>query len=264
MSFRQSGTSAEGIAAERRQTERLAAAGDPLAILQVEAWARGATVEPTSGMASVGALFARAVPAAAAVVGAFKRALPKLWAVESKRFDPKRSFDLKRWRGAFRHWADTICQPRPTLGLALVEELYRLAETGKGHAVETMERLGEVVRCSDETVRKFIRQAENAGFLDGWNRTARRTGGKLKNFVLREANVYVPLMPEDDLADARAAAPGSAEATLPNDQGVSIEQRWLGRISRQIKRGERYFVGLFGRSLGLNLTPLRPARSAPA
>lgn len=246
--------SAETIAAHRREVEKLAAAGDPLAIATLDGWARTAAAEPTSGMASVASF----IPKAAGIaIGAFKRALPKLWAIESDRFDPRRKFDLEAWRLAFRRSRENRV-PAAIYGKAVVEVLYDHAQTGTGLAVVTMARIAEVANCCIDTVRKVIRQGEADGFIDSWNRTERPTKGPLKGFVIRAANAYVPIMPEHDYADAVAAAEGSAEAVLPDDGTVSRAQAWLGRVARQIKRGEQLFR-LAGRKLGLNLTPLRTA-----
>jgi hypothetical protein len=200
--------------------------------------------------------------AARYVARAFRRTLPKIWASESDRFDPRRrTFDLDLWRKGWLRAAREGLGNRVTypFAAAVIEVLYDLARTGKGYAVETMERIGEVAGCCADTVRKVVRDGETDGFLDSYNRTERPTKGKLKGMVIRGANQYIPIMPADDLADARAAAPDSAEAILPSET-VSPEQAWLGRVARQIKRGERLFR-LAGRRLGLNLTPLR---SAPA
>lgn len=263
-----------GLGDPRGGDSQVKAALDDLQLAQamLDAEQKVVTPQPTSSLASIGAL----LPPAAVLVGvqlgaqATRRVLPKLWASETRRFDPRRPIDLKAWWKGFLSWAGGN-RPRGSVSYhyarPIIDALYELAsggpeQGGKGSACETMDRIAEVARCCIETFRKFIRAAEAAGWVDSYNRTERPTKGRLKGQVIRAANVYIVLMPEEDLAAARAAQPGTAEAIMPDDETVPFAQRWLGRLARQLKRGEQMFRGLAGRTLGLNLTPLRnPAPS---
>lgn len=220
-----------------------------LALAQVEAEARGGTPEPTSGPHGI------PLPAIVAVATGEKRVHPKMWVVESRRFIG-RAFEMYRWvqgaeREAKKRGPGDVSFPYRCRVIKVLGEMMR---EGKSRAEMTYILVGAMAGMSRETARKVIRWLEDICYLDTWNRTDRRDED---NLVLRVANGYFPITPEEDAMQAKAASPGSAEAIVAGD-GVSVEAVWMGRLARQIARATRWFK-LAGRPLGLNLNPLRPA-----
>jgi hypothetical protein len=236
----------KSIEAERRQTRALAAAGDPLARAQVEAWARAERNEGSAAnMASVAAM----LPAAARVAVGAKRGVinPKIWAEDVRRWRPGK-FVSNVWRSAARLVARARAKGDvlQTTIWGVCDLLERESRKARGKAEITLARIADLTGCCLETARKVVRYLENAELIDTFNVLSRKDGK-----VLRDANMYLLRMPAD--------GPAIAPDILQSPQGV------FARLNETLSRWAANF-NLIQRDWGLNATPLSgvdPRRRPP-
>lgn len=259
-----------------RQTDaaRLARA-DPAKLsthdrMKLREYQREGLTDPDSGAPARG--IGDVLPKLAKIAaGPFRRERPKLWAIEARRCTVK-TFSYFDWLSAAERAAKraaetpdgcTVTVPFRLSIIRVFADAFREWKgciKPEGTGVGTHKWFAARAGTNRETVRQLIIWLESIGLIDVWNRTDRPTEGRLKGLVVRIANLYLPLLPNDDRAPAPAtAAPepvaGPGPATL-----AQACMAHAAHVARQIDRGTRVFR-LFGRKLGLNLSPLRPMLS---
>jgi hypothetical protein len=235
------------LADARRDLDRRAALPegiDPDVLLRQVATAAEARADEKLG--STGTAISRVLPAFVRAAIGLGVSNPKLWEADVKPL-PSRKVDREAWFARVRQAA----RVRES-GDVLQPTLVRLAEVvwwsvhkdGVGFARQTLEQLGKLTGCCQETARKGIRFLERHGLLDTFNILSRRHG-----FVRRVANLYL-------IRGDAAELEGTEQP--PSDS-------LLGRLTRYAS-----LFGLRARRWGLNATPApvgyrpRPERPLPS
>lgn len=193
------------------------------------------------------------LPLAAAVAnGAVRVPRMLLQAADLPKFK-RPSFEIRLWNSKMRAVAATrqpgdVQQPTLERFAGYVVALHSSART---IVQMSYEAIGRAIGVCEETARKAAKfWTEHPGVLDianvmGWHKKI--IGGQERTLQLREANVYVPRMPDELDVETEKAVP---------------EMRPVARYHAQINRWVPWF-GLVARPWGLNATPLAPRRLNP-
>lgn len=244
MTFRQAPPpSAAMVAAHRREVEELAAAGDKLAIITLEGWAKAAALEPTSGPVSI----ARLLPIAAKEAAAPGERIvnPKIQDADVDKYRAPNFAAPSWWNRANAAIEKRRVGVRDVSAITLkscCNALARRFNWGRGSARLAMETLAKDMGSCEDTARRSIRYLQRHDVVNVMNTLIRDEN----NMLVRAPNLYLATRPE--------------QAPIEDPSDLSPKLTQLARAGAVVARWASYFVGLVSRDLGLNRTPLAGAR----